>query len=90
MKRVDGGPAYPVTMQQDPNGGVLTWNSDGVTVHDYFAARAPITIADAMLACGVEAHSIGMLPASQRTVILVALATMRGEYADAMLAERAK
>lgn len=40
MSKNTGGPAFPITMQEDPRGGVLTWNSDGMTLRDYFAAKA--------------------------------------------------
>jgi hypothetical protein len=36
----DGGPAFPVPAQPDPNGGMLTWNSEGMTLRDHFAGQA--------------------------------------------------
>jgi hypothetical protein len=86
----NGGLAFPVHggyEGDDPRNLIL---GGGMTLRDYFAAKAPITVDDAMLACGVIAHSIGMIPRTQRIVVLAALAEMRADYADAMIAERAK
>lgn len=88
MSRQTGGPAFPITAQQDPNGGMLTWNSDGITVRDYFAAHAPFTLEDARnywkrTATDYGGHWPDM------SVLLAVLAKLRGEYADTMLAERA-
>ncbi|OYO29183.1 hypothetical protein [Janthinobacterium sp. PC23-8] len=62
---------------------------DATTLRDYFAARAPVIIGDAMLRCGFCEESIGMFELESRVMIFTALSEMRGEYADAMLAERA-
>ncbi|MES2320201.1 MAG: hypothetical protein V4631_22215 [Pseudomonadota bacterium] len=62
----------------------------GMSLRDYFAANAPISTMDAMVACGVDALSFGCLPREHRVVVMAALAEMRGDYADAMLTERAK
>jgi hypothetical protein len=83
-----GGPAFP--SDELHQGGQIYQQFHGMTLRDYFAAKAPIGVDDALTACGIDVPTIGMLPASERVVVLVALATMRGEYADAMLAERAK
>lgn len=84
-----GGPAFPSHEAgiSDPREQI---SGGGLSVRDYFAAHAPITVDDAMLACGCDAASIGMLPRAQRTIILAALTEMRVDYADAMLAEREK
>lgn len=58
-------------------------------MHDYFAAHAPITTEDAMLACGVTAASVGTLRRNQRIAVMTKLADMRSDYADAMLERRA-
>lgn len=66
----------------------LDQEHSGITTRDYFAAHAPITVEDAMLACGYGEASIGMFEPGTRYAILTKLAEMRGEYASAMLAER--
>jgi hypothetical protein len=81
MSASNGGTAFPV-------GGLLVQESYSMTLRDYFAAKAPITVADAMVACGCSALSIGMLDTAQRLEVFGILAIMRGEYADAMLVER--
>jgi hypothetical protein len=38
-----GGPAFPLAITQDPNGGVFDprgYGADGMTLRDYFAAKA--------------------------------------------------
>lgn len=62
----------------------------GMTLRDYFAAHAPITVQDAMVVCGIDSNSIGTSPRNRRVLVMEALAEMRADYADAMLAERAK
>lgn len=75
-----GGPAFPAHKN---------WRIDsGMTLRDYFAAHAPITIEDAMLVAGLDCSAFGMLPLGKRMDVMVALANMRGTYADAMIAER--
>jgi hypothetical protein len=84
MRSANGGPAFPVPgLQHDED-------FNGMTLRDYFAAKAPITTEDAMLACGIDASSYGMLQRQQRITVLTVLSVMRGEYADAMLVERAQ
>lgn len=75
--------AFPLAT---PGGSV----HDVMTLRDYFAAHAPITVADAMIVCGRDSSSIGMLGKSRREEVLSVLAVLRTEYANAMLAERAK
>ncbi len=94
MSKNTGGPAFPRPVSEDD--GRFGRNQeqygaqDGMTLRDYFTANAPVTIGDAMLRCGFCEESIGMFEQESRTEIFTVLAEMRGEYADAMLAERAK
>lgn len=82
----DGGSAFPTGAHI----GDMGVTEGGISVRDYFAAHAPITVEDALLLTGLSAHSIGMLRRTERARVLEGLAVMRGDYADAMLRERAK
>jgi hypothetical protein len=82
MSNKDGGPAFPVL---DSN---LEDGRQGMSLRDYFMAHAPINLFDAVLVC-VFAEPMDWNDANRATVIAI-LAMMRGEYADAMIAERAK
>lgn len=55
-----------------------SWPSDGMTLRDYFAAHCPITMEEAD---DYHMHEDGLISF---------YAAMRYEYADAMIAERAK
>lgn len=79
---IQGGAAFP---SEDDNS---YWH--GMTLREYFAARSPVTIFDAMIALGMSASSVGMLDEADRKAVFSTLAKMSLEYADAMLAERAK
>lgn len=35
-----GGPAFPIQHQEDRDGNVITYTHDGMTLRDYFAAKA--------------------------------------------------
>jgi hypothetical protein len=87
----NGGAAFPTLKRLDsPSHEYIADSAGGMTLRDYFAAKAPITTEDAMLACGIDASSYGMLQRQQRITVLTVLSVMRGEYADAMLVERAQ
>jgi broad specificity phosphatase PhoE len=97
MTRRDGGPAFPHTFQTmaaplnaEPGKLVpaepVTVVSHGMTVRDYFAAHAPIDLADARNHWHKMHGSGSRQPTMQDIVATVAL--LRGEYADAMMAER--
>lgn len=62
----------------------------GMTLRDYFAAKAPIGVVDALAMAGYDTSSVGMLTPEQRVVVFAILAQLRGEYADAMLLDRIK
>lgn len=72
-----GGPAFPV----DANN-----KAPGMTLRDYFAAHAPIDMADARNHWH-KMHGSGSRQPSMQDIMAV-LALLRGEYADAMIAER--
>ena len=78
----DGGPAFPA---------VDNWRvGSGMSLRDYFAADAPITVWDAQTALNKGTMPIGSLPSRERKEVFEMLAKMRFEYADAMVAERAE
>lgn len=85
--RKDGGPAFARPAAWF-NGTTMSRSQDGMTLRDYFAAKAPITVDDAMVAAGADSSCIGTLPRAKRIEVLEVLAAMRLEYADAMLAAR--
>lgn len=87
--RNDGGAAFPVNTANVNNPGAC-FADGGMTLRDYFAAKAPISTQDAMTACFVDSSSIGTLAKSKRIEVMQKLAEMQLEYADAMLTERAK
>jgi len=87
--RNDGGPAFPAPLETALMAGLKPSNGAlGMTLRDYFAANAPITVADAMVAVAADSASIGTLQKSARARVMAMLAEMRLEYADAMLAAR--
>lgn len=84
MSEKDGGPAFPRLIERMDNLG----NSIdmGMSLRDYFAAHAPITLDDIELWRDGDPRC-QIIPTIERIQIL---ANLRGEYADAMLAERNK
>lgn len=100
MNKMHGGPAFPHTFpamaaplgdQPVPTFEPLKPTSvtcHGMTVRDYFAAHAPITMEDARNHWKRTTTSYGgNWP--DMSVLLAVLAKLRGEYADTMMAERA-
>jgi hypothetical protein len=94
MKRIDGGPAFagvqqglvvPVELAAQAQAVKIPHN--GMSLRDYFAAHAPIDLADARN----QWHKMHGSGSRQPTIqdIVATLALLRGEYADAMVAERA-
>ncbi len=81
-----GGLAFPVSTEYGPK----IDSDSGMSLRDYFAAKAPINVSDAMVFIGLDVGSVGVLGENRRAEVFVALAKLRGQYADAMLAERAK
>lgn len=62
----------------------------GLTVRQYYAARAPITVEEAMLAVGATSSNLGMLSCDERKCVMAGLAQLRFDYADAMVRESAE
>ena len=82
----DGGPAFPVSTAEASEGhqdGPNTWQFPGMTLRDYFAAHAPIGVADANEAFY---RMNGRNPRTSE--MLDTLAGLRSRYADAMLKAR--
>ncbi len=84
MNNDNGGPAFPVAEVYDERGGNYTqYGSEGMTLRDYFAAKAM----QGIIASG-NLHSVRSLEEENAMIEMVAIAAHR--YADAMLKERAK
>lgn len=88
----DGGPAFPTNNagRVDPQ----TWHFEGMTLRDYFAAKA-INVADSIENnCGTrqEAESaLGLKPGEYKVAVHFPILVARRAYAiaDAMIAARA-
>lgn len=78
-KENNGGPVFPTTFENFK----LTQSGTGISMRDYFAAHAPITLEDAKKAL-VAIGEIDALGSEQ----LKLLADMRFSYADTMLKAR--
>lgn len=81
------------------DGNVLEYGQNGMTLRDYFAAHAPVSFADAVIACDNHRNAPDSQTAICRVLVqgaaaiveaMAMLAKLRGQYADAMIAERAK
>jgi hypothetical protein len=67
-----------------------------MTLRDYFAANAPFTLADAVLAANMETSAVSvetalcraLMDEKKRALAMDVLAKLRNEYADAMLHAR--
>lgn len=84
-----GGWAFPGEQGHTPDG---IWNQTwdpGMTLRDWFAGQAPITWGTALQMCGFP-NETDICIDSNRATIMAVMAMARFEYADAMLAERAK
>ena len=74
-------PAFPRSYQADGH--------NGMSLRDWFAGQAPVTLFDAAVACGWSAIDAADMPRDDYRATLWAVMTlMRYEYADAMLAAR--
>lgn len=82
MAKPDGGPAFPDSVSADTLGGLNFSRHQGMTLRDYFAARALLAVMAARVAL-VNANLANDL--TQESI-----AEECFELADAMLAERAK
>lgn len=77
MTQDNGGPAFPTVA-----GNVVY--SNGMSLRDYFMAHAPVHLDTAMMAAGCHPT----MTLADRPKVWAAMAIMRAEYADAMLAAR--
>lgn len=77
----DGGPAFPTDNAAQT--GNATWHFQGMSLRDYLAAHAPMSLQDAKTACLSKTVSP---PTGQELVDM--LAAMKYVYADAMLKAR--
>lgn len=75
-ERETGGPAFPTDTEQQIGSG--TWHFEGMTLREYFAAHCPIT--------WTEAQEYNC----SNTDEMIFFTSIRYEYADAMISERAK
>lgn len=79
-RKNDGGPIYPGAPHS------LSGRAEpGMSLADYYRATAPISLDDAKAACGLPASDM-LASADRRAQVFKMLATMRDEYAAAMLA----
>ena len=86
-KHGDGGSAFPIPAGgKDGYGNPTNQPRYGMTMRDYFANSAPVDWSMAQQAAGL---GVTVSP-TDRLTLWAAMAIMRYEYADAMLAERAK
>jgi hypothetical protein len=81
----DGGPAFPVPEIRAGEIGVKP-AEDGMSLRDYFAAKAMA----GLIASGFQTKIAERITYGDRPAVMLALAELSGEVADAMLAERAK
>lgn len=62
---------------------------EGMTLRDWFAGQAPVTISDAAEVCGWSGEfPINMNCDAERATLWVVMTMLRYDYADAMLAAR--
>lgn len=81
----------PAVFPEGVSMGSLTAVSGGLTLRDWLAGEAPVTLYDAAVTCGWSGlQAVDMPKDDYRATLWAVMALMRYEYADAMLAERAK
>lgn len=73
-------------MHEGPNGSLFTTHNQGMTLRDYLAAHAPITISDAKEVFGDP--DAKMVEEAVCAGVLMIYAMLRYQYADAMIKER--
>jgi len=71
--------AHPFVLREE---GIL---STGASMRQYYAAHAPVTLQEAMLATGFKWEDLRS--DEKRAALFATLALMRNEYAEAMLRE---
>ncbi len=77
----DGGPAFP---HQDSGD---TGTRSGMTLRDWFAGQAPVTMGGAARVCGWPPE-FNLTQDSDRAAFWAVMAMLRFEYADAMIVAR--
>jgi hypothetical protein len=80
----------PVKNEEVPFGVTREYIDMGMSMRDYFAEGAPVTLRNAMEVLGFAESNIGWLDKEKRMEVFALLAQLRLEYADAMIVERAK
>jgi len=84
----DNPPAFPFPEVRSGGFGVRE-GSDGMSLRDWFAGQAPVTLFDAAICCGWDSLEAANMPKDEyRTTLWTIMTLMRYEYADAMLAAR--
>ena len=80
--------AFPLNATNDATPGAFC-PDPGMTLRDYFAAQAPVTLFDAAMSCGWDSlAAANMGQDSYRATLWAVMTLMRYEYADAMLSAR--
>lgn len=82
MERDNGGPAFPVNEVCDHNGDIVSYAAPGMTLRDYFAARA--------MAALMPIYREAQDEYADAAQLLKCQAESAYDYADAMLAARSK
>lgn len=98
IKPYRGGPAYPLLVKNTNEEAVVVFGETvepdahlqftGVSKRDYFAANAPVSFDVALRVWGDP--EVNLHDDETRKAFFGVWALLRGEYADAMLAEFAK
>ena len=89
-ERKDGGPAFPQSETANRNPMHAEYvSAGGMTLRDYFAAHAQVTDRALDNRRDAEQRDSNYDPAKYRSLAAIE-ATLRYEYADAMLRERSK
>lgn len=87
----DGGPAFPSVLYSHER--AENWSTDGMSLRDWFATQCPLTMPEAWQVWTNRSdfpfHRT-ISSAEERQPFFEYFALLRFEYADAMLAERAK
>ena len=86
----DGGPAFPHDRQRwDDPFPTLRPSHDGMSLRDYFASHAPISLEMAMEMLNVRG-ALQICDDDVRANVFEQLAQLRNEFADAMIEARAR
>ena len=80
-----GGPAFPLPITRDPNGGIFDprgYGAEGISARDYFAAHANIGNVDELTQAGGEA--LLQRPCPPWNIALIGCLTWWADYRAAM------